>query len=262
MEVVASILRSQEGGVVGILLGSFIVVKLLRLSSSISLIAATTPFALYLLDTPVVEHLRSEYPILALCGAWLSTAVVGALARGIMPAWHSLVGPIGIFRLGYIVAMATALLFVVALFVAPDLLTSFAPEWRSTVGGSLLAVSVLSMSRAVARLLKAGMVLAVWSGVALVLACQVFLQKMPQALDRRDVAKLHRLLGSEAAGQIVTSVYNTLSQVRGLSALLARVNPVVADVENPPHGTLGAPWAQNAGLLFSRSRQDPAEPEV
>lgn len=260
MEVVDSILHSQEGCILGVLLGSFAVVRLLRLSSSVSLLATGTPFALSLLDTQLVAYLRAEFPVAMLCCAWFSTAAVGGLAKGVSPAWHGLVGPIGIFRLGHIIAMMAALLVVTALFVAPDMLAAFAPEWRSTFGGLLLAVSVLSMSRAIARLLKAGVVLAVWSGVAVVLASQVFLQKMPQAIERQDLAGLHALVGSETAGRILTSVFDTLSRARDFSALLDRVEPVSSDARNLAPGLFEGTWVRNTGLAIGRNGPQSSEP--
>lgn len=210
MEVVVSLFRSQEVTVFAVLVGSFIVIKLLRLSSAIAVAAAGLPLALFLVDAPFISHLREEYPMASLCAAWLSTAVIGLLWRGIPPMRIGAAGGFGILRLAYLTGLASALVVVTLLFAAPELLAQHAPGWRSTLGGILLVVTLIGVSRAITQILKAGVVLTLWSAVAVVLGCQIFLHKMPQAVERSDLTKLERLLASSMTRGTLHSAFEAL----------------------------------------------------
>jgi len=92
MEVVVGFFRSQEGLFLAVLVGSLIVIKLLRLSSAIAVAAAALPLAIYFIDAPLFSQLKSEHPTVAVCGAWLSTALLGLLWRGLSPLCAGLAG--------------------------------------------------------------------------------------------------------------------------------------------------------------------------
>jgi hypothetical protein len=230
MEVVGSLFGSHGGSVLALLIGSFFIIKLLSLSSTVAVAAAGLPLSLYLIDAPLISQLRTEHPTVALCGAWCATALLGLLWRGVSPLWAGLVGNTGVIRQAYLAGLCAALLVVAMLLVAPELLLQYAPGWRSTVGGVLLFISLISVSKAIAQMLKAGALLVLWSAVALVLASQVFLHKMPYALERADVTRLESLLTSESARGTFRALLEALNGRYTLGRVVGILSPILPEV--------------------------------
>jgi len=85
------------------------------------------------------------------------------------------------------------------------MLAAYAPEWRGTLGGVLLAAALVCMSTAFARMLKAGFVLAVWAAVTSVLASELLWQKLPHTVTRRDLGRLPEILTSSSSGGVLSA---------------------------------------------------------
>jgi predicted membrane channel-forming protein YqfA (hemolysin III family) len=151
--------------------------------------------------------------------------------------------------------MCVALIVVVALFVAPELLVQYAPGWRSTVGAILLGVSLVSVSRAIAQILKAGVLLVLWSGVALVLASQVFLQKMPYAIERSDVMRLEGFFTSETARGAFRDVFDVLKGRHALSKMFGALGPMLPEAQRVVTEAQPELLLRRAGLLGQRLNQ-------
>jgi hypothetical protein len=231
MDVAVGFFHSQEGLFLAVLVGSLVVIKLLKLSSAIAVAAATIPLAVYCIDVPLVSQLRSDYPAVAVGGAWLSTAILGLLWRGLSPICAGFSGSVGVLRFAYLTGLAAALVVVGVLFIDPDLLAQHVPAWRSTLGGTLLVVTLVGVSRALAQIVKAGALLAVWSGVAVVLASQVFLHKMPQAIEPADITRLEGLFASASARRALHGVHEALQGRYSLSRLLGGLKPVLPEMQ-------------------------------
>jgi hypothetical protein len=179
---------------VALLIGAYFVSKLLRISFVATLLAGVLPLALPFLPLPLSEtfiHTKPEYIIA--CG-WLvllCAAVGWVLVR---PLISGALASVGIVKLAYFSLLLVALAVTGLLIADPALLQEYAPGWRGTMGLVLLCASVLSMSIALARVVKAAALFAVWACVSLVLASELFLGKLPQDVLREDLRKVQSLL--------------------------------------------------------------------
>lgn len=179
-----------------VLFGSLIVSRVLRVSTIGTLVAASAPLALPFLDLPFAKEFSDGHPEYIIGGAW---AVLLALAIGwvlVRPIVSGAVASFGVVRLAYLCVLATAILVVSLLFIDPKVLSTHAPGWRGSAGLVLLSASLLSMSFALARVLRAAMLLVVWSFVSVVLASELFLHKLPQEIVRDDLKRIESLIPS------------------------------------------------------------------
>jgi hypothetical protein len=217
MEVVVSLFQSQTGLLLLLLGGSLLFGWLVKTPALLALAATAAPLALPYIDSPYIEKLRADHPQGAFAGAWMAVFALGLAWRSSVPVVGGFVGRVGLFHAGYLVALASALVVSIMLFFAPDTLVSVAPNWRSTFGGLLLAASCLSVSREFVRVLRAGVMLAVWSCVSLILASQVFLNKMPHAIRRDDLAQLEWFFAQSAVERAFQGVRGMLFDRSGLA---------------------------------------------
>jgi hypothetical protein len=174
----------------GALVGAYLVSKLLRLSLLASVVGGTAPLALPYVDLSMFPKLSAFKPHEQIGGAWgilLLLALGWVLLRGIL---RGVAGPLSLFRCGYILLLCAALSVVVVLFAQPELLDAHAPGWRGTGGLILLSATVVGMSMAFLRIFKSAALLALWSFASLVLASEIFFQKMPSDLVREDLQKI------------------------------------------------------------------------
>jgi hypothetical protein len=124
---------------------------------------------------------------LLLLGAAIGWVVVRPVVSGTL-------AKVGVVKVAYLGVLTLALAVTALLVADPDLLQKYAPGWRGTMGLVLLCASVLSMSIALARVIKAAVFFAVWACVSLVLASELFLGKLPQDILREDVRRIQSLL--------------------------------------------------------------------
>ena len=134
-------------------------------------------------------------------GLTLATLVV-CLLLSKFPKISPLKTP-NVLRLSYVLTLWLALAVVGILMVEPNLLTRYAPNWKSSAGWALLGGSLLCVSRAFGRVLKASTMLVVWSGVSIVLASQIFLNKMPHMIDQKDLTRLNAVVSAETTESVL-----------------------------------------------------------
>jgi hypothetical protein len=185
------------------LVGAYIVSKILRLSLLVSVLGGAAPLALPYTDLSFSPQLAALKPLVQMGGAWgllLCSALGWVLVRG---AVRSTSGPLIIVRIGYLMLLCSALAVVGLLIAEPKLLDSYAPGWRGAAGISLLCATLLSMSLAFVRVFKTAALLALWSFASLVLASQIFFEKMPNDLIREDLHKIESSVNGGLARQAV-----------------------------------------------------------
>lgn len=182
---------------IAVLLGSVLVSRLLRLSLLGTMVAASAPLGLPFVDLPFARHFAQENPDYIIGGGW---AIMLCLALGwvaVRPVVSGAAKGIGAVRFAYLALLSVALLLVTVLMVNPEVLNSYAPDWRGSAGFVLLSVSLLSMSLALARVLRAALFFTLWSFVSIVLASELFLHKLPQDVVREDLGKIQSMIPSD-----------------------------------------------------------------
>ena len=175
---------------VGTLVGAYLVSKLLRLSLLASLLGGAAPLALPYVDLSVLPKVAAFEPHIQIGGAWgilLVMALGWVLLRGMV---KGVSGPLSLLRCGYLVLLSLALSVVAVLFAQPELLDAHAPGWRGTGGLVLLCATMVGMSIAFLRIFKSAALLALWSFASLVLASEIFFQKLPSDLEREDLERI------------------------------------------------------------------------
>lgn len=200
-----------------VLFGSLIVSRLLKISTVGTIVAASAPLALPFVKLPFVKEITHGHPEYLIGGAWavlLSAALGWVLVR---PIVSGAAKGVGVLRLGYLAILATALLVTTLLLLNPGVLTQHAPGWRGSAGFVLLSASLLSMSMSLARVLRAALFFVMWSFVSIVLASEVFLNKLPQEVVREDLKRLEAVVPKEAIERAierlqVTSTTDTSSR--------------------------------------------------
>lgn len=179
------------------LIGSYVVGKILRLSLMVSLLGGLAPLALPYSDLSFVPRVAALAPLAQIAGGWamaVCVAILWVLLRGVVKTGA---GPLGLLRLIYMGVLCVALAVVAALFAKPELLAAHAPGWRSTGGIVLLCATLLSMSLAFVRIFRTAALLALWSFASLVLASEIFLQKMPTEIARDDLRRIESSVESD-----------------------------------------------------------------
>jgi hypothetical protein len=95
---------------------------------------------------------------------------------------------------------------VVVLLVAdPRLLHTYVPNWRDSFGGVLLGTMAASVGLTMIRIFKSAALLVLCSVATLILASQIFFEKMPYDLERGDIQKIEKALPANLPKGIVES---------------------------------------------------------
>lgn len=223
MEVALALLESRVGLILTALVGGLLASRVLKISPLIGLAAASLPLFLPQTGIPAIKELSQKSPELLYGGTWGVCLLLGGLWFIIRPVVSALAGTFGLFRFGHLVALSAALVVVVLLYVDPGTLSRCLPNWRKTIGGLLLLASLVSVSKAFGKIVKAGLVLSIWSCVSVVLASQIFLHKMPHAVEMEDLAQLNSVMSADGARQVfdvlqrVVNVGRASGEMLGLS---------------------------------------------
>lgn len=174
--------------------GSWLVSKVLRISLVLTLLGACLPLALPFMELPFTPDFANDKPEYLIAGGWL---FLGALLCGwvvVRPLFSSTLQGIGVVKCVYLAVLAGALMVVGILLINPPVLDQYVPGWHGTAGIVLLTASLLSMALALARAVRAAVIFAVWAFVSVVLASEVFLQKLPNDVVREDLRSLEPLI--------------------------------------------------------------------
>ncbi len=193
-----------------VVLGSLIVKKIFKVSFAAALAGIGAPLVVPLRELPLLADL-SDVPNGYLVGGTWAAILFGGLGWMVVrPLVSAAVTSLGLFRLGYLALLGAALIVAGLLIINPQPLSSSFPGWKGPAGMLLLAASCVSVSRAVWRMLRATVLVAVWGVVSLVLASSIFLDKLPHHVRRADLHKIQGVIPSEILDR-------TLSQLHALS---------------------------------------------
>jgi hypothetical protein len=185
------------------IVGAIAVSKALNISQLASLVGATLPLGLPYADISVSSHSLLSKPPVQILGGWgmmlalaLSWVVMRALLRAVK-------GPAGLVRAVYSLLLGVAGLVVVLLLADPRLLHTYVPDWRGSFGAASVALTII-------RIFKSAAFLVVCSVATLILASQIFFEKMPYDLEREDIHKIERSLPASLPKGIVESGFEGL----------------------------------------------------
>ncbi len=209
-----------------LLVGSFLVSRTFKLAWTWTLAGGLLPLGLPLVPLPFSQEFINSRPELIMAGGWL-VLMGGALGWvAARPAVEGAIASVGLVKFFYFVVLAGALGVTGLLLANPAALQDLLPGWRGSMGVVLLCASLLSMSIALARVVKAAALFAVWSGVSLVLASEIFLGKLPYNVLRDDLKSLESLVPKSVLGGIRSGLDSALSVSRdGLNALVLSGSP-------------------------------------
>lgn len=174
--------------------GAWALSKILRFSLWITLIVGCVPFVLPYLELPFSQEFLDAHPLYLILGGW-ALLLAFALGRAVVLPLLGDRGrsPAGFAKAAYGVVLGAALLVVALLVSKPEMMEATFPGWKGGAGLVLLCASFLAMSLWLARVLKAAIVFSVWSIVSLVLASELFLNKLPHNVVREDLRHLKPL---------------------------------------------------------------------
>jgi hypothetical protein len=158
-------------------------------------------------------------------------------------------------KVGYLAVLGSALLVVAVLVSRPELMNTYAPGWKGGAGVVLLCASLLSMSFALARIFKAAFMFSVWAMVSLVLASEIFLDKLPQDVVREDLRHIESLVPSRIIDSAIEQL--NVAAPEGVSKLKAFVLGGTASTGFPFSGARSL-----AGRLQESLRGDGADVQV
>ncbi len=206
---------------IALVVGSWLVSKLLRLSFLGTLLVSTLPLGLPFADLPLAEEFTKLKPEVLIGAGWL---LLLALALGwvvVRPVVTGGVKTLGMLKMAYLAVLGSALLVVAVLVSRPELMNTYAPGWKGGAGVVLLCASLLSMSFALARIFKAAFMFSLWAMVSLVLASEIFLDKLPQDVVREDLRQIESLVPSRLIDSAIEKLNVTTPE--GVSKLKAFV---------------------------------------
>ncbi len=213
------------------IVGAIAVSKVLNISQLASFVGAALPLGLPHADLTVSsQSLLSKAPV-QVFGGWgmmLGIALAWVLLRAVLRAVK---GPVGLLRMTYSCLLVTAGLVVVLLVADPKLLHSYAPHWRESVGGILLATMIASVGFTLIRVFKSAAFLVVCSIATVILASQVFFEKMPYDLEKGDIQKIEKALPTSLPKGLVESGVEGL--IKATSSTRSALRPAVSqDIES------------------------------
>lgn len=204
-----------------LVVGSWLVSKLLRISFLGTLLVSTLPLGLPFAELPLAEEFTGLKPELLIGAGWL---LLLALALGwvvVRPVVTGGVKTLGMLKMAYLAVLGSALLVVAVLVSRPELMNTYAPGWKGGAGVVLLCASLLSMSFALGRIFKAAFMFSLWAMVSLVLASEIFLDKLPQDIVREDLRRIESLVPSRLIDSAIENL--NVAAPEGVSKLKAFV---------------------------------------
>lgn len=202
---------------VAVVLASAFIKKLLNISFLSALAGIAAPLVLPLRELPIVQEFPNLPRTYLVGGAWGSILCGGFVWTLLRPVVASAVSGLGLVRMGYLALLGAALIVAGLLVANPEPLARNFPGWKGPAGTVLLAASCIGVVRAIWKMLRATVVVALWGGVSLVLASSIFLDKLPQNIGRGDLQKIHGFISDESVSRIISRLEGLSS--RGLNAL-------------------------------------------
>ena len=227
-----------------LVVGAWLLSKILRFSMWATLLVGCLPFALPYFDLPFSREFLDANPLYLIGGGW-ALLFCFALGRAIVSPALGENGrsPAGVIKAVFGVVLGVALLVVALLVSRPEMLESTFPGWKGGAGLVLLCASLLSMSLWLARVLKAAIVFSLWSVVSLVLASELFLNKLPYEVVREDLRHLQPLASRFGLEETLKEVETFTSPINSDSATVTdKIRAYVLGV------------SPNTGYLFPKER--------
>jgi hypothetical protein len=211
-------------------IGAIVVSKALNISQLASFIGAAAPLGIPYADISVPSHSLLAKPPVQVLGGWgicLGLALTWVVLRAFL---RVVKGPMGLLRMTYSLLLAVAGLVVVLLIADPKMLHTYAPMWRETVGVILLSTMMASVGLTLMRVFTSAAFLVACSIGTVILASQVFFEKMPHELEKGDIKKIERVLPGSLPKGLVESGMEGLLKVSASTRSVVR--PASEDSES------------------------------
>jgi hypothetical protein len=178
-----------------LVVGAWVLSRVLKFSLWVTLLVGCAPFVLPYLELPFSRTFTDANPLYLIGGGWALMVCLALGRKAVVPTiGEATRSPGGMARAAYVVVLGVSLLVVALLVSRPELVERAAPGWKGTAGLVLLCASLLSMSLSLARFLRAALGFTVWAFVSLVLASELFLNKLPQEVVRDDLRQFEPLM--------------------------------------------------------------------
>jgi hypothetical protein len=197
---------------VALVVGSWAVSKLLRFSFLATLLVSTLPLGVPFMELPLSEDFTGLRPEVLIGGGWLVLLAFAVGWVAVRPVVISGAKSFGMLKMVYVVVLGAALLVVALLVSRPELMNTYAPGWKGGAGVVLLCASLLSMSFALARIFRAAFMFSLWALVSLVLASEIFLDKLPQEIVREDLRHIESLVPSRIIDSAIEQLNVTVPE--------------------------------------------------
>lgn len=179
--------------------------KILNISRMASFLGAVAPLALPYSEINVKPNSLLANPHVQVVSGWgvmLTCAIAWVALRVLL---RSTRGPLGLARMAFSALLLASATVVVLLVAKPEVLSTYAPDWRSSGGGLLLAASVGGVALYFVRLFKSAALLVLCSVASCILASQVFFSKMPYELGDEELRRIGRALPASVPRDYVES---------------------------------------------------------
>ena len=219
---------------VAVVLASAFIKKLLNVSFVTALVGIAAPLILPLRELPIAQEFQSMPRAYLVGGAWGSILCGGFLWTLLRPLVVSAIAGLGVVRMGYLALLGAALIVAGLLVANPEPLARNFPGWKGPAGTVLLAASCISVARSVWKMVRATAFVALWGGVALILASSIFLDKLPHHIRRGDLQKIHAFISEESVARILGQLEVLSSQgssVLGFLRVSEKTRPGVSGVD-------------------------------
>ena len=190
-----------------LVVGAWILSRVLKFSLWVTLLVGCAPFVLPYLELPFSRAFTDANPLYLIGGGWALMVCLALGRKAVVPTiGEATRSPGGMARAAYVVVLGVSLLVVALLVSRPELVERAAPGWKGSAGLVLLCASLLSMSLSLARFLRAALVFTVWAFVSMVLASELFLNKLPQEVVRDDLRQFEPLISRLGVAEALEQV--------------------------------------------------------
>jgi pimeloyl-ACP methyl ester carboxylesterase len=183
-------------------IAAFVVKKICKFSLAVALAGVAAPVILPLKELPFLRQFDGLHQAYLVGGSWGVLIAAGLGWSLIRPFVSAAVASLGLLKLCYLALLGASLLVSGLLVVDPQLLEKTIPGWKGPLGMLLLAASCVGVSKSLLGMFKSTTLVAVWGGVALILASSIFLDKLPHHITKGDLHKLQGVVSVQAMERI------------------------------------------------------------
>jgi len=220
MDAVSTLLSGDLVFLLAVVVGSIVISHFLQIAPLITLVAGVAPIVITQLDLPGTPDIIKNHPHYFWVATWVAATVSLVLWLVVRPAIAPNFRGFSPVRFGYWASSLGAFVVAAMLFLDPQLLQRIAPGWRSSVGGVLLGVSLIGVSIAFGRMVRAGLSLVLRLTVSLVLASELVLHKLPHQLTIEDLRRVESVVSADTF-RLMLSTWGGMTRFgRGLVGII------------------------------------------